>query len=56
MAYHLTKFNTNKADIIINPNIYDIGMTDFDRVEECIERGYKSIENNIGMIKNALKS
>lgn len=56
MAYQITRLKTNPCDLMINPDIYDIGMTDFNRVAECIQRGYDSIINNLSAIKNTIRS
>lgn len=56
MAYHMTRLKVDECDILVNPNIYDMGMADFHRVEECMKRGYDSIMDNITMIKNTIIS
>lgn len=40
MAREIARFRgIRAADYCLNPGIYDIGLTDFDRIPECIKRG-----------------
>lgn len=40
MAREITIYRgIRAADYVINPKIYDVGLTDFDRLGECVERG-----------------
>lgn len=52
LSYQNTK-NTIKSNraFIINPHIYDVKLLDFDKIEECIERGYEATKNLIPEIK-----
>ncbi|HHY83546.1 MAG TPA: patatin-like phospholipase family protein [Clostridiales bacterium] len=54
MSYRMTKLKTMRADVIVNPHIYDVGMMEVDRIPELIERGYKAVTDNIDTIKNAI--
>ncbi len=56
MAYQITRLKTSPCDLMINPDIYDIGMTEFHRVAECIQRGYESIISNLPAIKKMIRS
>jgi len=42
------------ADIVIQPDIVHIAFTDFQRAEECIEKGVKAVEKIIPEIKRKL--
>lgn len=54
MAYKIMKSTTHKADIIINPHIYDVGMLDMHRIPEMIERGYRAVKDSIVSIKRVM--
>lgn len=54
MSYRMTKLKTSKADLIINPQIYDVGMLDTNRIPELIERGYQAVKDNLYTIKKAI--
>lgn len=54
VSYRMTKLKSSKADLIINPHIYDIGMLETHRIPELIERGYQAARNNLYMIKKAI--
>jgi NTE family protein len=54
MSYRMMKYRTTKADIIINPHIYDVGMLEVNRIPELIERGCQAVRNNLDMIKKAI--
>lgn len=56
MAYQITRLITDETDCVINPNIYDVGMTEVDRIPECIKRGYAVTINNMNMIKKTINS
>lgn len=32
------------ADYVVNPKIYDVGLTDFDRLKECVQRGRQAAQ------------
>ena len=43
MAREVTKFKGIKqADYCLNPGIYDVGLTDFAKIPECVERGRRA--------------
>ncbi|HHU49505.1 MAG: patatin-like phospholipase family protein [Caldicoprobacterales bacterium] len=54
MSYRMTKLKTSKADLIINPQIYDVGMLETNRIPELIERGYQAVKDNLYTIKKAI--
>jgi len=54
MEYKLKSFTNNDLDLIINPQIYDVGLTDFDKIPECIERGYNVAMYNMPEIKRVV--
>lgn len=56
MSYQMTRMRTGRADLIINPQIYDVGMTEVHRIPELIERGYKAVKDHMNMIKNTINS
>lgn len=56
MAYHITRLKSGQADLIINPHIYDIGMTEFDKIPYCISKGYNCVKENIDLIKKTINS
>lgn len=54
MQYNMIRSNNNNLDYIINPKLYDVSLTDFNRMPECIEKGYKITKENIRDIKKAI--
>jgi NTE family protein len=56
MSYHMTRMKTEKADCIINPQIYDVGMREVHRIPELIQRGYNAVMANMQTIKNTINS
>lgn len=56
MAYQITRYTASRADCIINPHIYDVGLADFDKIPECMEKGYEAVVSNLEMIKRAIKT
>lgn len=43
MAREVTKFKgIQAADYCLNPGIYDVGLTDFDKIPECVQRGRRA--------------
>lgn len=43
MAREITILRGVKAaDYVINPKIYNVGLTDFDKIQECVQRGEKA--------------
>ncbi|NPV54421.1 MAG: patatin-like phospholipase family protein [Firmicutes bacterium] len=44
------------ADVIIKPKIYDVGLLDFDRIPECIERGRDAARASLPEIRRVLES
>lgn len=56
MAYQITRLKSKSTDFILRPGIYDISLTDVEKISEIIQRGYEVTKENIKMIKNALNS
>jgi NTE family protein len=56
MSYQMTRMKTVQADCIINPHIYDVGMTEVHRIPELIDRGYNAVMENMEMIKKTINS
>lgn len=54
MEHQITNLKNTHTDLIINPHIYDVGLADFHRISECIERGYKTAKENMYMIKKVI--
>jgi predicted acylesterase/phospholipase RssA len=48
--------NKDSLDIYLNPEVYDVSILDFHRIEECFDRGYKYGNDNIERIKEELAS
>jgi len=45
MAREITRFRGIKAaDYCLNPHIYDVGLTDFDKILDCVRRGRQAAE------------
>ncbi|HHV63249.1 MAG TPA: patatin-like phospholipase family protein [Firmicutes bacterium] len=47
---------SGSADVIIKPRIYDVGLLDFDRIPECIERGREAARASLPEIRRILDS
>lgn len=56
MAYQITRLRNQDADLILNPTIYDVGMTDIHRIPECIRRGYEMTLAHLDLIKKLIKN
>jgi len=55
MARDITTFRGMKAaDYVLNPKIYDVGLTDFDKILECVERGRNAAQLALPEIKGLL--
>ncbi|MTI46649.1 MAG: hypothetical protein FH761_02315 [Firmicutes bacterium] len=50
MQYQITRLMNTGADLIINPHIHDVGLMEFDRIKECVDRGYKAAKDNMDSI------
>lgn len=45
MAREITLFRgIRAADYVLNPKIYDVGLTDFNKILYCVQRGYMAAE------------
>ena len=51
LASHLVESSLSGADIVIEPNMVDIGLADFHKAEECIRRGELATQESIPEIK-----
>lgn len=47
--------NINDLDVYLNPQITDVQVLDFSRIDECFERGYNYCKENIDSIKKQLE-
>lgn len=54
LEYQVTSLKNTHTDLIINPQIYDVGLNDFEKIPECIERGYKAAKKNMYKIKRVI--
>jgi NTE family protein len=55
MGYHITRLSSGEANLIINPGIYDVGLTEIEKIPDCIRRGYEAAINNMNLIKSTIK-
>ena len=55
MGYHITRLTTGGASLIINPGIYDVGLTEIEKIPDCIRRGYETAINYMNLIKSVIK-
>jgi NTE family protein len=51
LASHLVESSLSSADVVIEPNMADIGLADFRKAEECIRRGELAAQDSIPEIK-----
>lgn len=56
MAYQITRLKSGEIDFILRPGIYDVSLSDVEKIPEIIKRGYEATKENIKMIKKALNS
>lgn len=56
MAYQITRLKSGGSDFILRPKIYDVSLSDVDKIPEIMERGYEATKENIKLIKKALNS
>ncbi len=56
MAYQITRLKSKGAELILNPEIFDIGMTEMSKIPYCIRRGYEMTMANMDLIKKAINS
>lgn len=55
MAREITTLRgVGAADFVLNPKIYDVGLTDFDKILECVERGEEAARKHLPEIKALL--
>lgn len=51
MAREITLFRgVQAADLVLNPQIYDVGLTDFDKLLDCVQRGRKAAQEKLPKI------
>lgn len=55
LSYTLAKENTQNADIVITPDVYDVGWQRFVKGGDIIAEGEKATEKMLGEIKRKLK-
>jgi len=56
MSYRVVGASLSEADVVMEPDMSGIALTDFHRVEECIKRGIREAHDVIPEIKNELFS
>ncbi len=56
LASHLVEFSLSSSDVVIEPNMADIGLADFHKAEECIRRGELAAQDSIPEIKRHLST
>lgn len=54
MGRRLATFSGNQANAVIAPFVSDIGLFDFKRSKECMERGYDAARRMLPSIKSAM--
>ena len=54
LASHLVEYSLSSSDVVIEPNMADIGLADFHKAEECIRRGELATQDSIPEIKRRL--
>lgn len=54
LEYQITSLKNTHTDLVLNPHIYDVGLNDFEKTPECIERGYKAAKKNMYKIKRVI--
>lgn len=54
MSYHMDKHQIAQADLVISPDVGEVGMLDFQRGMECIQRGREAAERMIPSIRRLL--
>lgn len=54
LASHLVESSLSGADVVIEPNMAGIGLTDFHKAEECIRRGELAAQDSIPEMKRLL--
>ena len=55
MARDITTFRgIRSADFVINPQIFDVGLTDFDKIRECVQRGRDAAIKSLQEVKALL--
>lgn len=54
LASRLVESSVSSADVVIEPNMVGIGLADFHRAEECIQRGELAAQDSLPEIKRQL--
>lgn len=55
MGRRLASFSDNKADAVVAPMVSDIGLFDFKRSAECMQRGYDAARKCIPSIRSMMR-
>lgn len=54
MSYEISKFKAQGADILIEPNVGDVGMMDFDHKEYCMRAGIQATQKLIPDLRSKI--
>jgi NTE family protein len=54
MSDRMDRFQIEQADLVINPNVGDVGTLEFHRGAECIERGIEAARQSLPAIRRLL--
>ena len=54
MAHEITKRVIGNASYVLRPEVYDVKLFEINRIQECIDRGYKAAVDAMPEIKKAL--
>ncbi|MFI5303994.1 MAG: patatin-like phospholipase family protein [Nitrospiria bacterium] len=55
MSYEISKFKAQGADILIEPNVGDVNMMDFDRKEYCMRAGIEATQKIIPDLRRKIE-
>ena len=55
MGHQVNEEELSKADLVITPNVEDIGLLDCSKTRKIVNQGYYAIKNNIEKIKEVLE-
>ena len=55
MSYEISKFKAQGADILIEPNVGDVNMMDFDRKEYCMRAGIEATQKLIPDLRRKIE-
>lgn len=54
MGDEIIRLNRDEMDFLIEPEVGDVGITDFTKKKELIEAGRKATRKHVGKIKSAV--